>query len=525
MEQLTWRHLRTLSLQWLQKIPSASEQEVILLQDGLMRESRLSLNYLVLVMGSCVIATLGLLSNSAAVIIGAMIIAPLMLPIRGIAMGALEGNFRLFHTGLYSVGMGTGVALVISCLLGWLVSPGWGSEIMARTQPTLLDLGIALAAGGVGAFARVRVQVADSLAGVAIAVALMPPVCVMGLGLSQLDWNVSLGAGLLYLTNLLGIALACMVTFLLLGYAPFHKARSGLLWVLGLVGLLVLPLGAQLTRLLTQAQLETTLETALMRGTVTFQKVELVASEFNWVASPPEVRLLVEATEPVTTKQVGLLEDFAYRATGQRFRLVFEVVRTQLVTSDPTLPGLPAVATPTPAVELSPFPEATSLSPEPTQPSIDPTPTALPSPSEETPASTFDQPDSEGSESPSVIFQNGQDPDPQNSSVITESPEVPSATPEAPIMGPAFPPTPFEDPAPSEAESQSTTAPAPSEEQLSLPLPTLLVPTQQESPQSGAENETPAESSTTNTSESTTSPSPTSPSSSWQVDYPQYKTP
>ncbi|NJK61549.1 MAG: DUF389 domain-containing protein [Synechococcaceae cyanobacterium SM2_3_1] len=497
MVELTWRHLRTLSLAWVQKIPHVPEEEVILLQDGLLRESSLRLNYLVLVTGSCVIATLGLLSNSAAVIIGAMIIAPLMLPIRGIAMGALEGNFRLFQTGLYAVGMGTGVALVISCTLGWLVTPSWGSEIMARTQPTLLDLGVALAAGGVGAFARVRAQVADSLAGVAVAVALMPPVCVMGLGLSQLDWQVSLGAGLLYLTNLLGIALSCMVTFLLLGYAPFHKARSALLGAVGLVGLLVLPLGAQLTRLLTQSQLETALETALLRGTVTFQKVELLASDFNWVPSLPEVTLLVRSTEPVTTKQVGLLEDFAYQATGQRFRLIFDVVQTQLVTSDPTLPpSPPPLATPTPAPDLSPSPE--------------PTATALPLPLDQTPTPEIRQPEQDSTEPPAGMFQNGDVavPEPSPSPLETTSP----SRPEAPLSVPGFSPSPLEEPTSSNEEPRSPTDSAFEAEQLQpLPLSTPLIPRQQESPPTQVEIETPGEASTTNPLGNSTPPTFTAP--------------
>jgi uncharacterized membrane protein len=75
-------------------------QDLNQIQIDLLEESTLDLNYLVLILGSCVIATLGLLSNSAAVIIGAMIIAPLMLPIRGLAFGALEGNVVLFRKGL-----------------------------------------------------------------------------------------------------------------------------------------------------------------------------------------------------------------------------------------------------------------------------------------------------------------------------------------------------------------------------------------------------------------------------------------
>lgn len=86
-------------------------------------------------------------------------------------------------------------------------------EVLARSEPTLLDLGIAIAAGGISGYAKVEPKVSSSLAGTAIAVALMPPVCVIGLGLSQADWSLSLGATLLYLTNLLGITLSCMLVF------------------------------------------------------------------------------------------------------------------------------------------------------------------------------------------------------------------------------------------------------------------------------------------------------------------------
>ncbi|MFQ3585259.1 MAG: DUF389 domain-containing protein, partial [Cyanobacteriota bacterium] len=139
------------------RLPVANPDEYAELMVGLMRESRLSFNYLMLVIGSCVIATLGLMANSPAVIIGAMIVAPLMLPIRGMAMGALEGNLVLFRTGILSIAVGTGIGVGVSFLLGRLVGlPQWGSEVLARTQPNLLDLGVALAAGGIGAFARVR---------------------------------------------------------------------------------------------------------------------------------------------------------------------------------------------------------------------------------------------------------------------------------------------------------------------------------------------------------------------------------
>lgn len=324
------------------RLPVANPEEYAELMVGLMRESRLSLNYLMLVIGSCVIATLGLMANSPAVIIGAMIVAPLMLPIRGMAMGALEGNLVLFRTGILSIIVGTGIGVGVSFLLGRLVGlPEWGSEVLARTQPNLLDLGVALAAGGIGAFARVRKEISDSLAGVAIAVALMPPVCVIGLGLAHADWSTSLGATLLYATNLLGIALACMVTFLAMGYAPLHKARSALSWMLGLVLLLVVPLGAGMTRLVYQARLEAALRSALLNKTITFQRVTLVRSDFNWVVYPPEVVLSVRADEPITPRQVTLLEEFVESDVGRPFTLIFQVVEAQEIRRETPAPEDP----------------------------------------------------------------------------------------------------------------------------------------------------------------------------------------
>lgn len=184
------------------------------LEEELLEESGLDLPYFILIISSCAIATFGLLSNSAAVIIGAMVIAPLMLPIRSLALGILMGHPRLVRQGVLAIMVGTGLAVVLSWGLGSITGiVSYGSEILARTQPTLLDLGIAVVAGVIGGYGKIEPKVSTSIAGTAIAVALMPPICVIGLGISQSNWGMSQGAMLLYLTNLLGIALACMLVF------------------------------------------------------------------------------------------------------------------------------------------------------------------------------------------------------------------------------------------------------------------------------------------------------------------------
>lgn len=300
----------------------------------LQTESQLDEVYLLLIVGSCAIATFGLLSNSAAVIIGAMIVAPLMLPIRGLALGALIGNVNLFRQGAVSIVVGTTLALLISSSIGLFIAfPSYGSEVLARSEPTLLDLGIAVAAGAISGYAKVEPRIAGSLAGTAIAVALMPPVCVIGLGLAAADWSLSLGATLLYVTNLLGITLSCMLTFLIAGYARFRHARKALTWATILTVLLLIPLGVSFARLIRQAQLQSSLEQALLNRTVTFQRVELLRSEVNWLSDPPIARLSVRAQDPVTPKQVQLLEEFISREMRQPFRLVFEVGQVQEVRS------------------------------------------------------------------------------------------------------------------------------------------------------------------------------------------------
>ncbi len=306
------------------------------LRQDLLEESRLSWHYLVLIVGSCVIATLGLLSNSAAVIIGAMLIAPLMLPIRGAAFGILEADRVLIRASMLSLVVGSLLAVSISALIG--VTTGiaqFGSEVMARTQPNLLDLGIAVTAGALAGVAKIDTKVAGTVAGTAIAVALMPPICVVGLWLGQSNLELSQGAFLLYMTNLFGITLACMVAFVLFGYAMAHRARRPLGITLIFTTLLSIPLGASTLQLLQQNQIEDQVVRVLLDRTLTFQRVTLVNMSTNWVTTPPEITLTVRASEPVTPKQVELLEQFLERELGRPYKLTFWVSQVEEITSAP----------------------------------------------------------------------------------------------------------------------------------------------------------------------------------------------
>ncbi|WP_346291995.1 DUF389 domain-containing protein [Sphaerothrix gracilis] len=309
------------------------------LRDSLMDDAELTLNYGVLIIGSCIIATLGLLSNSAAVIIGAMLIAPLMQPIRAFAFGILEGDGDLIKEAFRSLLVGTAIAILLSWLLGLASGLAeFGSEVLGRSRPTIFDMGIAIAAGGISGYAKVEPKLSSTLAGTAIAVALMPPVCVVGIGIAQgfalQDWALSQGAALLYITNLIGITLACMLTFLLTGYASVHRASKPISMTLALTGVLLLPLGFSLFDLVRQNQLEAGVKQVLLQETETFKGLRLVETRTNWLVSPPEVRLTVYAAQPVSPKQVRLLENFLARRLERRFTLVFEVSAVQEVTRE-----------------------------------------------------------------------------------------------------------------------------------------------------------------------------------------------
>ncbi|WP_276499655.1 DUF389 domain-containing protein [Pontibacter litorisediminis] len=210
----------------------------------LRENARATSPYLTLMVLSTLLATLGLFSNSSPVIIGAMILAPLMAPIISMSMGVLRQERKLIYGSAKTIGLGLLLSYLAAVLLT-LVMPlqAMNDEIGSRIRPNLLDLGIAIFSGVAGAYAHARQEVAKTLAGVAIAVALVPPLSVSGIGIGWGEWDVFSGALLLFTTNLTGIILAAACTFMFLGFSPFHLAKRGLLVSLALVVLISFPLG------------------------------------------------------------------------------------------------------------------------------------------------------------------------------------------------------------------------------------------------------------------------------------------
>jgi uncharacterized hydrophobic protein (TIGR00271 family) len=234
------------------------------LSRGNQRDAALNEAFVVLSIGASLIATLGLLANSADVVIGAMVVAPWIKPLRAGAFAVLLGDVPLLARALRTLLLGVGTTLVLAALLGTVAGlPQFGSEVMARTSPNLLNLGIALVAGALATYANLSRDAVSSLAGTAIAVALVPPVCVMGLLLAHQHWALATGAGLLFATNLLGVLTGGVVLMAWKDPLLRQQLRRSHLSVanFALTGLLLIPLGTSFLGLLRNARRESTRET------------------------------------------------------------------------------------------------------------------------------------------------------------------------------------------------------------------------------------------------------------------------
>ena len=238
--------------------------------DQVQKAAHLSAPYAFMTVMSSGIATLGLLQNSVAVIIGAMLISPLMGPIIGLGMGLATFDLQRIREALLALLTGILLALAIAVLIVWL-SPlkEATSEILARTEPTLFDLLVAVFSGLAGAYATVT-RKGDTIVGVAIATALMPPLAVVGYGIAVGNWSIAGGASFLFMTNLLAIALSVTIIARLYGFGRSDSPKQTV-WQAGVIivsfALLSIPLGLALGRIAKQSQTEITVRTALNDAT------------------------------------------------------------------------------------------------------------------------------------------------------------------------------------------------------------------------------------------------------------------
>ncbi|MBU0731362.1 TIGR00341 family protein [Patescibacteria group bacterium] len=180
-------------------------------------------SFYILTIVSIVIITVGLIINNSVVVIGGMIIAPVIWPLLSLSVSIIHGHKKMLRASIFTVIKTFAVILLISFLIG-LVTPLYdlSDEILVRTGPTVFNLIIALAAGFGAAFATVYASRSATIFGVAIAVALVPPLCVLGILLADGRFDLVGGALLLFLTNFIAIIIASMSVFALARFSGPH---------------------------------------------------------------------------------------------------------------------------------------------------------------------------------------------------------------------------------------------------------------------------------------------------------------
>ncbi len=313
---------------WLAEKP----MQIAGLNRGLWRGAVPSTSFYVLLSLSGVIATFGLLANSAATIIGAMIVAPLMGPIIAIAYSIVAGNQRLLKRSVFTLIKGVLLTVVISIIIAKLVGiRTLGSEIAGRVSPTLLDMGVALAAGAAGAYAKSRKSISDALPGVAIAVALVPPLSVVGIGLAMNSQSVAVGSSLLFLANLTGIIFSGAIVFLSQGYGSLIKARQGLTVSIISVIILGLPLTFSLQTLLVQEQARRQISYLLYNKTQTFSNTKIRSIKVRR-GEGEQLFVDMEVAAPfgsITQKQMSEVHDFLQSELKRPINFQVQIIPTQ----------------------------------------------------------------------------------------------------------------------------------------------------------------------------------------------------
>ncbi len=366
------------------------EEERISVRNEISNSAATSFDYYLLVILSGSIASMGLLMNSAAVIIGAMLLAPLMSPIIGIGLASVLADRKLLQKSLRGLVGGALLAVAIATLITLvnralpLISMNeLPAEILNRTRPSPLDLGIALAGGLAAAYALTRPSLSATLPGVAIATALMPPLCTIGTGVALGRMDVALGATLLFVTNAVAIAFASAVVFLLRGLNPNYVIGQGklprsLLVSAALTLALLIPLSYYSIRFIAEANQNREIETLVREQVEMIPSAEVSEINISRLAGTIHLVLTVQSNTPLHYEQVVALQKVI--VDNIKHPVSIKVNQVQVERLDPLIPPTPT-ATPTQTRTSTPGPSPTiTSSPSPTlEPSSTFTLTPLPS--------------------------------------------------------------------------------------------------------------------------------------------------
>lgn len=281
-----WRRVWRQAFGLIQPLTLHEQAEV---QKAVRRGSQPSPDFFVTLTLAAALAALGLLMNSSAIVIGAMIVAPLMIAILGMGLSIVLGDPRFFWRAAATTFRGVLLAVLMGFVIGLLV-PGAEvtDEVLALASPTVLVLAVALAAGIAAAYAISRQAVSAALAGVAVAASLTPPLVSIGLALALRDMMIAGGAALTFLANLVAIVATSGFVFLFMGFRPQRgdperatTQRRGFSTFSILLVLVAVPLVIITQRSLSEVSFRRSLESSINREVTRLTNGELVGWDYT----------------------------------------------------------------------------------------------------------------------------------------------------------------------------------------------------------------------------------------------------
>lgn len=287
-------------------------------------DARIDRDYLALLVVAAIVASFGLEQNSAATIIGAMVVAPLMLPIRAFGYGIIRFDRTITASAVTTLAFSIVLVILIGAAIGWASQrPEFGSELLSRTSVTFLGLGVALAGGTLAGLSRAlgESKITDSLVGVGISVSLVPPLCAVGIMLAYGNEPYAFGALMIFLTNLVGISLACAVVFVASGHASeqtWRTAAGAALFTLAVAALspVLAQAGYRAKKLSDAEHFMTTQAGRFVPSLVTVESTNIL-----WGGPPNEMVATVRTRQLPTQAQVRALNAAANRTLLENFRL------------------------------------------------------------------------------------------------------------------------------------------------------------------------------------------------------------
>jgi uncharacterized hydrophobic protein (TIGR00271 family) len=335
---------------WRALFPHLDRSDRLALVENLKEASRWNMNFGVMLGCSVIIAGLGLIQDSVAVIIGAMLVAPLMTPLIGTGLALVQGNFKLLAEASRAMFRGSIMSLALGIILRLLI-PGQEvtMQIAVRGAPNILDLAIAFFAGVAAGYAMARPKMSGALPGVAISVALVPPLAAAGIALGSQDWMIALGALLLFVTNMVAIVLGSALVFRIHGIKAPEKNRTGtftmkrITFGLGLALVLMMaPLGYRLMEQLRQGQakpaslaLSEEMWSQLDERLEHEDGIDFLTGARASSQGPEDVTLVITASRTVPAHLILELDEMIDQELGRDIEVKMSILQQGLVTPFP----------------------------------------------------------------------------------------------------------------------------------------------------------------------------------------------